>query len=80
LAGALLLTLLLTAVVVFLITLFFVKILWAWTIPDLFPGAVSEGLIAGSISWLTTFKVALLVAALSMFAHMFVGRRCCWGR
>ena len=52
----------------FIITLFWVKILWAWTIPDLFPGAVDQGLIAKEISWYTSFKVAILVAALASIA------------
>ena len=28
---------------------FVIKLLWAWTIPDLFPGAVEQGLIAAEI-------------------------------
>ena len=35
---------------VFIIALFLVKLLWAWTIPDLFPGAVEQGLVAKEIS------------------------------
>ena len=35
----------------FIVALFLVKILWAWTIPDLFPGAAKQGLIAKEISW-----------------------------
>ena len=42
-----------------------IKLLWAWTVPDLFPGAVEQGLVAAEISWLTSFKLALLVAVLS---------------
>ena len=42
-----------------------IKALWAWTIPDLFPGAVAQGLVAGTLSWLTAMKVAILVAVLS---------------
>lgn len=38
-----------------------VKGSWAWVIPDLFPGAVSQGLVAASISWLAGFKLLLLV-------------------
>ena len=45
-----------------------VKLLWAWTIPDLFPGAVEEGLVGGSISWLTAFKVALFTAVMAGMA------------
>jgi len=46
-----------------------VKLIWAWTIPDLFPGAVEQGLVAGSISGLTAMKVAILLAVLSAFAR-----------
>ena len=48
----------------FVLVLFLVKIVWAWTIPDLFPGAVEEGLIAGQISWYTAFKVAIFAGVL----------------
>ncbi len=53
------------AVVVMLLV---VKLLWAWTIPDLFPGAVQQGLIAAKISWYTAFKVAIFVAVLAGLA------------
>ena len=53
---------------VFFVVLFLVKILWAWTIPDLFPGAVEQGLIAKEISWYTSLKVAIFVAALAGIA------------
>ncbi len=51
------------AIAVFFVLLV-VKWLWAWTIPDLFPGAVEEGLIAANISWYTAFKLALFVGVL----------------
>jgi len=50
---------------VIVIALFVVKLLWAWTIPDLFPGAVRQGLIARDISWLTALKVAIFVGVLN---------------
>ncbi len=50
---------------VFVLALFLVKILWTWVIPDLFPGAVEQGLIAKSISWYTAFKVAIFTAVLA---------------
>ena len=56
------------AVVAFLVVLLLIKALWAWTIPDLFPGAVEQGLIARSISWWTAAKVALLFAVVSAFS------------
>jgi hypothetical protein len=42
-----------------------IKFLWAWTIPDLFPGAVEQGLVAAEISWLTSFKLATFFATLT---------------
>ncbi len=50
------------------VALFMVKILWAWTIPDLFPGAVEQGLIVKSISWMTSLKVAILIAVFAGIA------------
>ena len=54
--------------IAFAIALLLVKLLWAWTIPDLFPGAVEQGLIAREISWLTAFKLAIFVAFLATLA------------
>ncbi len=50
------------------VALLMVKILWAWTIPDLFPGAVEQGLVVKSISWLTSLKLAILVAVFAGIA------------
>ena len=66
-------TLALIAVYV-VIVLLLVKLLWVWTIPDIFPGAVSQGLIAGSISWYTAFKIAVFVAVLAGLAGVRRGR------
>ena len=44
------------------LALFLVKWVWGWTIPDLFPGAVKQGLVAGSISWMTAFKLVVVAA------------------
>ena len=59
----------------FIVALFLVKILWAWTIPDLFPGAVEQGLIAKEISWYTSLKVAIFVAALAGIAGIRKGEK-----
>ena len=56
------------ACVAFFLVLLLIKVLWAWTIPDLFPGAVEQGLVAGSVSWLTAAKIAIFVAVLSGIA------------
>ena len=55
--------------------LLLVKLLWAWTIPDLLPGAVAQGLVAGAISWYTAFKVAIFIVFLAALAR---GRRGRW--
>ena len=50
------------------LALFIIKLMWAWTIPDLFPGAVEQGLVAETLSWFTAFKLALFVAILGGLA------------
>ena len=44
---------------------FVIKLLWAWTVPDLFPAAVEKGLVAAEISWLTSFKLALFIGLIN---------------
>ena len=51
-----------------------VKLLWAWTIPDLFPGAVEQGLVVGEISWYVAFKVAVFVAVVAGIGRASVHR------
>jgi hypothetical protein len=58
----------------FVLALFLIKLLWAWTIPDLFPGAVEQGLVARSISWLTAFKLAIFVTVLAGMAGVSARR------
>ena len=50
---------------VVVLSFFLIKLLWAWTIPDLFPGAVEQGLVVAEISWLTSFKLALFFGILT---------------
>ena len=45
--------------VVFVLALLIIKVLWAWTILDLFPGAVESGHVAESLSWYAGFKLAV---------------------
>ena len=52
-------------IIMFVVGLFLIKLLWAWTVPDLFPGAVQQGLVAKSISWLAAAKVAIFIAILA---------------
>ena len=41
---------------VFLLALLLIKLLWGWTVPDLFPKAVEQGLVAETITWWTALK------------------------
>ncbi len=59
----------------FVLVLLLIKLLWAWTIPDLFPGAVEQGLVAGSISWLTALKVAIVVTVIAGLAGILASGR-----
>lgn len=56
---------LLVMVAVFVLALFLIKLLWAWTVPDLFPKAVEEGYVARDIGWLAALKLAIFLAVLS---------------
>lgn len=53
--------------VTFVISVVVFKFVWAWVVPDLFPGAVAQGLISANLTWLATLKLAVLVAVLSGF-------------
>ena len=53
---------------VFVAVLLLAKLLWTWTVPDIFPGAVEQGLIASSISWFTAFKIAIFATVLAWLA------------
>jgi len=51
--------------VAFVISVIVFKFVWAWVVPDLFPGAVTQGLISSDLTWLAAVKLAVLVAVLS---------------
>jgi len=58
-------TILITVAVTFVIAVVVFKFVWAWVVPDLFPGAVEAGLIIADLTWLAALKLAVLVAVLS---------------
>jgi len=58
---------LIAVAVTFVISLVLFKFVWAWVVPDLFPGAVAQGLISANLTWFAAFKLAVLVAVLSGF-------------
>jgi hypothetical protein len=61
-------TVLIQVAVMFVIAMVIFKIVWGWVVPDLFPGAVEQGLIAADLSWLAAVKLAVLVAVLGGFS------------
>jgi hypothetical protein len=58
-------TILVTVAVTFVITVVMLKFVWVWVVPDLFPGAVAQGLISADLTWLASVKLAVLVVVLS---------------
>ena len=65
------------AAISFVIGVILVKLLWAWTIPELFPAAVEGGLIIGNITWQAALKITALVAILMTSGSLIADR---WGR
>jgi hypothetical protein len=58
---------LIAVAVTFILSVIVFKFVWAWEVPDLFPGAVAQGLISDDLTWLATLKLAVLVAVLNGF-------------
>jgi hypothetical protein len=56
---------LISVAIAFGITVVVLKFVWAWVVPDLFPGAVAQGLINADLTWAAAVKFAVLVAVLS---------------
>jgi uncharacterized membrane protein YqhA len=50
---------------VFVLALLLIKLLWGWTVPDLFPKAVEQGLVAETITWWTALKLAVFVTVIA---------------
>jgi len=61
-------TALVQVAVMFVIALVLFKVVWAWVVPDLFPGAVAQGLIIADLTWLASLKLAVLVGVLGGFS------------
>jgi hypothetical protein len=68
---------LISTAVTLVIGVILIKLFWFWTIPELFPTAVGQGLIVGDITWLNAFKITGLVAILTSTGSLVAGR---WGR
>ncbi|UCD41107.1 MAG: hypothetical protein JSV69_11020 [Chloroflexota bacterium] len=65
---------LITAAVTLVIGTVLFKVLWSWTVPELFPGAVVQGLILGEITWLTALKITGLFAILTSASSLIAGQ------
>lgn len=63
-----------TAAVMFIIGTILFKLLWGWTIPEIFPAAVEQGLIVGDITWMTALKISGLFAILSSLGSLIAGQ------
>jgi hypothetical protein len=61
-------TAIIQVVIMFAISLVLFKLVWSWVVPDLFPGAVSQGLIIEELSWSASLKLAVLVGVLGGFS------------
>jgi len=57
-------TILITVAITSVITVVVLKLVWAWVVPDLFPGAVDQGLISSDLTWLAAIKLAVLAGVL----------------
>ena len=58
---------LVSVAVIFVISMVVFKFVWAWVVPDLFPGAVDQGLISADLTWFAALKLAVLMAVLGGF-------------
>ena len=61
-------TALIQVAIMFVISLVLFKVVWAWVVPDLFAGAVEEGLIVAELTWSASLKLAVLVGVLGGFS------------
>jgi len=62
------------ALVALVIGVILIKLLWAWTIPDLFPAAAAQGLISHDLTWLATLKLVATVAILNSTGMLIADR------
>lgn len=66
-------SILVAAAVTFVVTVVVLKFVWAWVVPDLFPGAVDQGLINAELTWLATVKFAAFVSVVNGVYHSLIG-------
>ncbi|HUT85377.1 MAG TPA: hypothetical protein VMW66_00910 [Elusimicrobiales bacterium] len=49
------------------VILILLKLLWAFTVPEIFPGAIKQGLIVATLSWTAAFKLAVFIFIVGLF-------------
>ena len=49
----------------FVLSLFALKLGWAWIVPDIFPQAVQQGLVVNELTWEQAIKLAIFLSILS---------------
>ena len=52
------------------VILVLLKLLWAFTVPEIFPGAVEQGLITATLSWTAALKLAVFIFIVGMFVSV----------
>lgn len=62
-----------TAAATFSILVVTIMIVWAWVIPDLFPGLVEEAAIASRLNWIQASGLAVLAASLASAGKLLIG-------
>jgi hypothetical protein len=48
---------------------FFITLVWPWVVPDVFAGAVQQGILPGSLTFWQAVKLMILFAVLGLTSH-----------
>jgi hypothetical protein len=67
-------TILVGALIALVLGVILIKLLWTWSVPDLFPGATAQGLISHDLTWLAALKLATIVAILNSTGMLIAGK------
>lgn len=70
--AAIFIGLIINIAIMLLVAATLLKLLWAWIIPELFPGAVAQNLILPALSWSLSFKLVVLASVvLPLFSRKY---------
>lgn len=61
-------------VVVTVVVAFLVTIVWHWVVPDVFEGAVEQGILPASLSVIQAFKLSVLFTILGLTSRVSASR------